>query len=75
MKVIFAHVFWAISSVGSEHLPYKQRVGGSTPSSPTVENQRVRQCLALFYFTNFARHLHTDFQYAKLGNTVVNYFI
>ncbi len=24
------------SSVGSEHLPYKQRVGGSNPSTPTV---------------------------------------
>ena len=23
------------SSVGLEHLPYKQRVGGSTPSAPT----------------------------------------
>ena len=26
---------WAISAAGSEHLPYKQRVGGSNPSSPT----------------------------------------
>ncbi len=26
----------ALSSVGSEHLPYKQRVGGSTPSAPTI---------------------------------------
>ncbi len=25
----------AISSAGSEHLPYKQGVGGSNPSSPT----------------------------------------
>ena len=25
----------AFSSVGSEHLPYKQRVGGSNPSTPT----------------------------------------
>ena len=31
-----------LSSVGSERLPYKQRVGGSTPSAPTkkeVSNQ------------------------------------
>ena len=35
MKPIFALAFRGISSVGSEHLPYKQRVGGSTPSSPT----------------------------------------
>ena len=27
--------FWALSSAGSEHLPYKQRVGGSNPSAPT----------------------------------------
>ena len=26
---------WVISAAGSEHLPYKQRVGGSNPSSPT----------------------------------------
>ena len=25
----------ALSSAGSEHLPYKQRVGGSNPSAPT----------------------------------------
>ncbi len=27
---------WAFSSAGSEHLPYKQRVGGSNPSTPTL---------------------------------------
>ena len=27
----------AFSSAGSEHLPYKQRVGGSNPSTPTVK--------------------------------------
>ena len=26
---------WEFSSAGSEHLPYKQRVGGSNPSTPT----------------------------------------
>ena len=26
---------WALSSAGSERLPYKQRVGGSNPSAPT----------------------------------------
>ena len=29
----------AISAAGSEHLPYKQRVGGSNPSSPTKPNR------------------------------------
>jgi putative endonuclease len=26
-----------LSSAGSEHLPYKQRVGGSNPSAPTLK--------------------------------------
>jgi hypothetical protein len=26
------------SSAGSEHLPYKQRVGGSNPSTPTTKD-------------------------------------
>ena len=29
----------AFSSVGLEHLPYKQRVGGSNPSTPTKASQ------------------------------------
>ena len=29
--------FRALSSAGSERLPYKQRVGGSNPSAPTTE--------------------------------------
>ena len=29
------------SSVGLEHLPYKQRVGGSTPSTPTKEGLTI----------------------------------
>ena len=28
----------AFSSAGSEHLPYKQRVGGSNPSTPTFHD-------------------------------------
>ena len=27
---------WEFSSAGLEHLPYKQRVGGSNPSTPTL---------------------------------------
>ena len=30
---------WEFSSAGSEHLPYKQRVGGSIPSTPTEASQ------------------------------------
>ena len=29
----------AFSSAGSEHLPYKQRVGGSNPSTPTTRKR------------------------------------
>ena len=31
------HIFGALSSAGSERLPYKQRVGGSNPSAPTTD--------------------------------------
>ena len=33
----FRLIIRAFSSAGSEHLPYKQRVGGSNPSTPTIE--------------------------------------
>ena len=36
----------AFSSAGLEHLPYKQRVGGSNPSTPTKE---FRSILGLFF--------------------------
>ena len=32
----------AFSSAGSEHLPYKQRVGGSNPSTPTNKTIHFR---------------------------------
>ena len=31
----YSKSLWALSSAGSERLPYKQRVGGSNPSAPT----------------------------------------
>ena len=37
----------ALSSVGSEHLVYTQRVGGSNPSAPTEGRQNS---LPFFYF-------------------------
>ena len=37
----------ALSSAGSERLPYKQRVGGSNPSAPTTKKQLKR--LLLFF--------------------------
>ena len=33
----------ALSSAGSERLPYKQRVGGSNPSAPTKHNGAIAQ--------------------------------
>ena len=40
----------AFSSVGLEHLPYKQRVGGSNPSTPTKERLQ-QKCCDLFSFS------------------------
>jgi hypothetical protein len=48
MYSIFALAFRGISSAGSEHLPYKQRVGGSNPSSPTYKKPDTQ--VAGFYF-------------------------
>ena len=39
----------AFSSAGSEHLPYKQRVGGSNPSTPTLKKTEWF-LLSLFHF-------------------------
>ena len=40
----------AFSSAGSEHLPYKQRVGGSNPSTPT--NKELQRCSSFFILKN-----------------------
>ena len=48
------------SSVGLEHLPYKQRVGGSTPSTPTQYQKWFQAIEAFFhfsYFDTFPTHL------------------
>ena len=34
-----------LSSAGSEHLPYKQRVGGSNPSAPTLNKKGLQSAL------------------------------
>lgn len=41
----------ALSSAGSEHLVYTQRVGGSNPSAPTKGSQK--RLGFLFYVLNF----------------------
>ena len=38
-----------LSSAGSEHLPYKQRVGGSNPSAPT-QVEILKACLQASFF-------------------------
>ena len=40
------------SSVGSEHLPYKQRVGGSNPSTPTLKIRHLAAMLSAFFVSN-----------------------
>ncbi len=37
------------SSAGSEHLPYKQRVGGSNPSTPTRNESGYTKLLISFF--------------------------
>ena len=39
---------WELSSAGSEHLPYKQRVGGSNPSAPTKKRKAATEVAAFF---------------------------
>ena len=40
----------AFSSAGLEHLPYKQRVGGSNPSTPTQEKDVTHKVTSFFSF-------------------------
>ena len=39
----------AFSSAGLERLPYKQRVGGSNPSTPTWQNPVSRRRCGIFF--------------------------
>ncbi len=67
-EYIFASLFQersnkrAFSSAGSEHLPYKQRVGGSNPSTPTVENEALIDCsVSAFSFGLTLERFHLEF--------------
>ena len=58
----------AFSSAGSEHLPYKQRVGGSNPSTPTREEQGnllLFFCLCTMLFFRGTVCVETD-EYVRL---------
>ena len=48
---------WEFSSAGSEHLPYKQRVGGSNPSTPTAS-------LVRGFFYSLTRHPNKAFNFS-----------
>ena len=52
------------SSAGSEHLPYKQRVGGSNPSTPTKQRRRLRNQSSFFCLCTAAA---TVFAYPAAG--------
>jgi len=53
-KLVFIHIFALVlqrgfSSAGSEHLPYKQRVGGSNPSTPTIKPSNSNELLGFLF--------------------------
>jgi len=45
---------------------WDQRVAGSNPATPTIENQGVKHCLAPFLFRIFAIYLQTGLFYIIL---------
>ena len=47
------------SSAGSEHLPYKQRVGGSNPSTPTKQKSNLFGLLFCFVGASSQLYLHS----------------
>ena len=49
----------ALSSAGLEHLPYKQRVGGSNPSAPTsfLQTPCERPCERNLLVKKFVKYL------------------
>ena len=51
----------AFSSAGSEHLPYKQRVGGSNPSTPTLPRPLPAVFFIIQHFTILKTNTHLFF--------------
>ncbi|GEM_PF-6314654 len=71
----------AISSAGSEHLPYKQRVGGSNPSSPTnIKGVGFTQLLLIFkkpffrYSKTYTTHGSIPVVLDIVGNQLIGIF-
>ena len=52
---------WSLSSVGSERLPYKQRVGGSNPSATTLFNRCVSSDFFCQYILRYFKTTIFDF--------------
>ena len=49
-----------LSSVGSERLPYKQRVGGSNPSAPTDQTKKPLFQRVVFCFSAMPANLFAE---------------
>ena len=63
--------FREFSSAGSEHLPYKQRVGGSNPSTPT--NQTSKKMLKDQHLFCFILHWSNLFGLRQYKTKVDDY--
>ena len=50
-------LYWTFSSAGLEHLPYKQRVGGSNPSTSTKNLRKSAQVCFFLYKYSFLHNL------------------
>ena len=60
----------ALSSVGSEHLVYTQRVGGSNPSAPTRKKRLFLRSLFIFWMQYQDCLLYTSLDFALNSITV-----
>ena len=49
-------IVWELSSAGSEHLPYKQRVGGSNPSAPTKKTLARTKVFFMVFTTPYLQY-------------------
>jgi putative endonuclease len=58
-SIIYLHPLRAISSVGSEHLVYTERVGGSNPSLPTTKKAVYLGSLFIFRMKFYIYILHS----------------
>ena len=62
-----------LSSVGLERMPYKQRVGGSTPSAPTKNEVDFTVSLVFIYFCVFTASVTIPSDTTVLSNAILEY--